>query len=95
MNSRERLSVQLTHRLASEINLALSESDMTIADLAKKIGDSEGFIRRVLAGEDGVGKYVKVELISDVAWATGQWISISINPNRPVETSPSVESGDQ
>ena len=77
---RDILARQLAYRLAAEINLALAESNMSLKQLAGKIGESEAYLKRVLAADDNVANVIKMRLIADVAWATGRWISISVSP---------------
>jgi hypothetical protein len=57
---------------------------MTLRELASKIGESEAFLRRVMASEGDLADVVKIRLISDVAWATGRWVSISVAPKVPI-----------
>lgn len=85
MNARETTRLQLGHRIASEIHRAMADSNMSIAQLAAAIGESEAHLKRVLSGENGHSRAVRTQLLADVAWATGQWISISITPISDVE----------
>jgi len=85
-------SVQLlNHRLASVIHGALATSETTVPDLAKKIGESEQFIWRVLSARDGIAKVVKVSFLANVAWALGCEVHFALVPIMPVETDAAVE----
>jgi len=94
VNARESAALQLSHRVASEIHRALADANMSIEDLAVKIGESPAFLKRVLVGENGSLRLIRLPLLSDISWATQQWISISITPLDPVEPVNAVESGE-
>lgn len=79
MNAREKTARQLTHRLASEAHRAMADANMSIEEVAAKIGESPSYLRRVLVGENGSSR-VRLSLFADIAWATQQWVSISITP---------------
>lgn len=64
---------------------------MTIKELALKIGVSPAFIRRVLQGEDHLAKLLTMQLMADIMWATGQWMSISGSPSPDVEPDNTVK----
>lgn len=87
MNARETTALQLTHRLASEAHRAMADANMSIEQVAAKIGESPAFLKRILVGENGNSR-VRLSLFADIAWATQQWVSISITPvsdDKPTE----------
>lgn len=92
MNSRETTALQLTHRLASEAHRAMADANMSITDLAAKIGESPTFLRRVLVGENGNSR-VRLSLFADIAWATQQWMSLSVTPIPDVKPETTVKGG--
>lgn len=93
MNARETTALQLTHRFASEVSRALADSGMSINELALKIGVSPAFIRRLLQGEDHLPKRLTLELMADIIWATGQWMSVSGSPSPDIESESTVKGG--
>lgn len=93
MNGRETTSLQLTHRFASEAHRAMADANMSINELAAKIGESPAYLRRVLSGENGKSSAIRLNLLSDIAWATGQWLSVSITPVGDDEPADTVKGG--
>ena len=80
MNARETTRLQLGHRVVSEAHRAMADSNMSAADIAAVIGESEAYVRRILIGENGSSRALRMQLLPDISWATQQWMSIAISP---------------
>lgn len=78
MNAAAPNDVRVSHNFAAEVNKALAFAGMTIADLAKKIVESEAFIRSVLEGEDDLDRLVNLRLMKKITDATGYEIRLRI-----------------
>lgn len=92
MNARETTRLQLVHRFASEAHRAMADSNMSIAQVAEKIGESPAYLKRILSSENGSSRAARLQLWADISWATRQWTSIAISPVSDAEHVAPVES---
>jgi len=53
--------------LAAALQKALAERDEKISDLAKAVGESPAFLRRMLVAEDHAANAVRIEVIAALA----------------------------
>lgn len=91
MNAAMQKSVRAEHTVVSEIHKALAAADMSIADLARIIKESESFIRSILEGENGINRLINMRLLQEIADATGKIITVKIQPQRAAKHRRSVK----
>lgn len=92
MKPRKKARVRATHSIAAEIHEALSDADMTAAELARKCKESEAFIRRILVGENGIGRLIHADLLQTISDETGRDLTIHIYAAKPVRRRIAVKS---
>lgn len=91
MSADDQKDVRVSHTFASEVHKALVFANMTIADLAKEILESEAFIRSILEGEDDLDRLVNLRLMKEITRATGYEIRFRILLPFAAKRRPSVK----
>ena len=94
MNAAPVNTKQLTHKLAAEIHRVMAAKRLDVDALAAQLIESPAFLRRVLVGEDGLGKVINLDFVQAISNATGRTMYLKISPQRSVKRKPSVKSGD-
>lgn len=89
----DRVAKRLTHRIAAAIHSGMADRDLTIRELAQKIGQSEQFIRRLLVAENGVAEVLKTSLIADICAILDMEPIVSFSHKDPIKQDHPVVAG--